>query len=195
MTKFSVLFTGLTLFCTLCLQGQAKYEREFRIKKSEFPQNALLLIREEIEGVRRLRFYKEIDSSTTSFEAKFRKDRLHYSVEFSAVGELEDIELLVKEVDVPEDVYAGISAYLENDCGKFKVRRLQQQYPVTGNQNLEKVMKDAFQNLLLPYINYELVVSCRTDSGREEYEYLFDAEGIFISRRKSLPPNYDHILY
>ena len=142
------------MFCCVPLMGQAKYEREFRIKKSEFPQTALELIQEEVKEARRIRFYKEVDSITASFEAKFRKDRMHYSVEFSALGELEDIELIIKEVDVPQDVYGAISNYIERDCGKFSIRRLQQQYPLTGEIEIKKLMRDAFQNLILPYIRY-----------------------------------------
>ncbi|NNC62379.1 MAG: hypothetical protein HKO11_08570 [Eudoraea sp.] len=193
--KYSILILALSFLCCSPTFAQAKYEREFRIRKSQFPQNALEQIEDQIKDARRLRFYKEIDSATISFEAKFKKDRLHYSVEFNSEGELEDIEVLIKEVDIPTDVFASVSDYLKGNCLNFKIRRLQQQYPVTEKQKMGKVIRDAFQNLILPYINYEMVVFCKTAAGREEYEYLFNSEGVFISRRKSLPPNYDHILY
>lgn len=195
MTKYSLFTVIATLFIALPLYGQAKYEREFRIAKSQFPDQALTWIEEELKDARRVRFYKEIDSARMSYEAKFKKDRLHYSAEFNSRGELEDIELLIREVDVPRDVYQAIEGHLTKDCGRHKIRRLQQQYPVTKEKKTEAVIKDAFQNLILPYINYELIVSCRTGSGRLEYEYIFNAEGSFISRRISIPPNYDHILY
>jgi len=195
MMKYSILILALFFLCCSPSFAQAKYEREFRIRKSQFPQNALEQIKEQIKDARRLRFYKEIDSATISFEAKFKKDRLYYSVEFNSEGELEDIEVMIREVDIPAEVFSSVSAYLKGYCKDFKIRRLQQQYPVTEKQKIEKVIKDAFQNLILPYINYEMVVFCKTDAGREEYEYLFNADGAFISRRKSLPPNYDHILY
>ena len=175
--------------------GQGKYEREFRIKKSDFPANALELITDQIKNGRRIRFYKGIDSITTSYQAKFKKDKLHYSVEFNKNGELEDIEILIDEVDIPNDVYDSISEYLNRTCPKFRIRRFQQQYPVKAEEEISKVIKDAFQNLLLNYINYELIVSCKDKNGRVEFEYLFNADGSFMSMRKSLPANYDHILY
>ena len=46
-----------------------------------------------------------------------------------------------------------------------------------------------------PKINYELIVGGSTNSGFQDYEIQFDAEGNFISMRKSLPANYDHVLY
>lgn len=193
--RYSLYFTAILLLCSLSLLGQGKYEREFRIKRSEFPPNALALISEEISDARRIRYYKEIDSITSSFEAKFRKDKLHYSVEFSPRGELQDVEIRISEVDVPQEVYSTIITHLEKECAKYRVRKLQQQYPVTQDRPFGKVLKEAFQNLILPYIKYELIVSCKASSGRVEFEYLFDSEGSFISRRQSLPPNYDHILY
>jgi hypothetical protein len=195
MKKSSLLFSYLALLCALSSWGQAKYEREFRIKKSEFPENAYALIEKEIKEARRVRFYKEIDSVTVSYEAKFKKDRLHYSAEFNTKGELVDIEVLIKPVDIPEEVFGAISAHVARECENFRIRRLQQQYPIRDDRPIGKVIRDAFQNLILPYINYELIISCKADAGRVEYEYLFDAEGTFLSRRKSLPPNYDHILY
>ncbi|GGD52352.1 hypothetical protein GCM10011361_18780 [Muriicola marianensis] len=193
--KYSFFLTIASFLVSFHLCGQAKYEREFRITKSQFPEQALTWIAEELKDARRVRFYKEIDSARVSYEAKFKKDRLHYSVEFNAQGELEDIELLIEEVDIPREVYQAIENYITGECSRFKIRRLQQQYPMTMERNTEAVIRDAFQNLILPYINYELIVSCRKDTGRVEYEYLFNAEGSFISRRISLPPNYDHILY
>jgi hypothetical protein len=183
------------LLWSLPILAQAKYESEFRIKKSEFPQNAIALIRDQIEDVKRLRFYKEIDSVTISFEAKFKKDRLHYSIEFNSEGVLQDVEIRIREIDVPNDVLKSITKHLEKAHPNYKIHKIQQQYPIRDGMRVKKLIEDAFQNLLLPYINYELIVSCKADTGRLEFEYLFDGEGNFISKRKSLPANYDHILY
>ncbi|MBT8283510.1 MAG: hypothetical protein KJO86_07220 [Muriicola sp.] len=195
MVKYKLLFLSTLLFWGLTGNAQAKYEREFRIKKSEFPQKALELVNHKIEDARKIRYYKEIDSATITFETKFKKDKLHYSVEFNSEGQLEDIEIQISKVDIPSEVWSSITEHLAGYCKKFKIRRLQQQYPIKNGLPTEQLIKDAFQNLILPYINYELIVVCKRDSGREEFEYLFNAEGTFVSKRKSLPANYDHILY
>ena len=184
----------LVLLCSNTLVAQNKYEREFRIKKSQFPETALTYIDSKLKEARRIRFYKETDSAKVSYEAKFKKDRLKYSVEFDENGTLEDIEILIEPVDIPDDSFANIQAYLDDNFTKHRIRRLQQQYPVVG-KDVETVVKEAFQNLMLPYINYEIVVAGKKDEGYEEFEILFDAGGNFIKSRKSLPPNYDHILY
>lgn len=174
--------------------AQNKYEREYRIKKSQFPEKALELISTKLENARRVRFYKETDSTKVSYEAKFKKDRLHYSVEFDEDGVLEDVEILIKSIDIPDDSYSLMTKYLEKKFNRYRIRRMQQQYPV-GADPIETTLRNAFQNLMLPTIKYELIVSGKGDSGYEQFEILFNANGAFEKIRKSLPPNYDHVLY
>ncbi|NNE03109.1 MAG: hypothetical protein HKN52_08080 [Eudoraea sp.] len=193
--KYSFFILGISFLWCFPVLGQAKYEREFRIKKTEFPQSAMLLIKDEIQNARKIRFYKEIDSVTISVEVKFKKDKLNYSVEFDTEGVLQDVEVLIKEIDIPNDAFESINKHLKGSYPKYTIRKIQQQYAVKEGREDRQVIKDAFQNLLLPYINYELIVSCKAKTGRQQFEYLFDAEGNFLSKRKSLPANYDHILY
>ena len=187
---FLILF-----FCCFSTIAQNKYEREYRIKKSQFPEEAIILISEKLEGAKRLKFYKETDSAKTSFEAKFKKDRLWYSVEFDESGKLEDIEILVKEVDLPSDTYSAILKYLDKSFLKYRIKKIQQQYPTNEGEELNKTIKNAFQNLILPSINYELIIGGKKNQEYFDYEILFDSQGNFIQTRKSLPPNYDHVLY
>ncbi|MFC4095464.1 hypothetical protein [Euzebyella saccharophila] len=190
-------FTLLSLCLLFFVQfgtAQNKYEREYRIKKSQFPEKALELISTKLENAKRVRFYKETDSTKVSYEAKFKKDRLHYSVEFDEDGVLEDVEILIKSIDIPNDSYSLMTKYLEKKFKRYRIRRMQQQYPV-GADPIETTLRNAFQNLMLPTIKYELIVSGKGDSGYEQFEILFNANGGFEKIRKSLPPNYDHVLY
>jgi len=196
MNKFKLNKTILVLFlitgCTLFAQN--KYEREFRIKKSQFPENALSYISEKLEAAKRIRFYKETDSSKVSYEAKFKKDRLRYSVEFDENGTLEDVEIEIKPLDIPDEVFAKINSDLEKRFIKHRIRKIQQQYPLENN-DVATTLKNAFQNLMLPSIKYELIVAGKKNKGYEQFEILFDAKGHTEKIRKSLPPNYDHVLY
>ena len=188
------LFLTVLFLCGCWANAQNKYEREYRIKKSQFPEQALTYIEKELKEAKRIRFYKETDSTKVSYEAKFKKDRLKYSVEFDEGGVLEDIELLIRPVDIPNDTFLKINDFLDKDFIKFRIRKIQQQYPL-GKKDTETVVKNAFQNLMLPYIKYEIIVSGKKNKGYAQYEVLFDAEGNFVKMRESLPPNYDHILY
>ncbi len=175
--------------------AQHKYEREYRIRKIQFPTKALNYIKEKLSDAKRVRFYKETDSAKISYEAKFKKERLWYSIEFDKEGELEDIEILIQSVEIPQSAFEAISTYLATNFKKYRIRKIQQQYPVTDSKNPEKTIEEAFQNLILPTINYEFIVSAKKESNFQQYEILFDSAGNFKTIRKSLPANYDHVLY
>lgn len=187
-----LLFMLLTGFL---MQSQYKYEREYRIKKNQFPQKAHALLQEHIQGARKMKYYREVDSTKISYEAKFKMDRLYYSAEFDTQGNLEDIEVLIKEIDIPNASFEAITGHLDSTFAKHRILKIQQQYAVSDFNSVEETVKNAFQNLLLPSIKYEIIVAGKRDKGFEDFEILFDAEGSFISMRKSLPANYDHILY
>lgn len=191
MKKFSFLI--LLLLITTSTISQVKYEREFRIKKSEFPTEALSLIKAKLTDAKKIKFYKEIDSNIVSFEAKFKKKRLWYSVEFNEQGKLQDVEVLIKSIDMPNDTFENATNYLDQNFKSYKIAKIQQQYPVIESD--EKTLKEAFQNLMLPTVNYELMINGKKENKFNKFEILFDATGKFKSIRKSLPANYDHVLY
>ena len=182
---------------SFCIQGtaQATYEREHRIKKNQFPIEAQDLIANEITKVKRLRFYRETDSAKTSFRAKFKKDRLRYSMGFDSDGILEDVEILIKEIDVPNDTFTAVVSYLNQSYTNYQIRKILQQYPVKETEEIKKTLKEAFQNLLLPSVNYKFIVMRKTEDGNVDFEFLFDSEGNLKNKRALLPPNYDHVLY
>ena len=193
MKKFSSLV--LLVFLINAGMAQDKYEREYRIRKSQFPEQAFTFLETYLKDAKRLRFYKELDSAKTSYEAKFKKDRLFYSIEFDEEGLLEDVEILIMEVDIPNSSYQAMQEYLKSNFKKFRIRKIQQQYPLSAFQTVENTLEKAFQNLIDPKINYELIVAGKKDRDFQDYEILFDSNGKFIRLRKSLPANYDHVLY
>ncbi|MBR9855072.1 MAG: hypothetical protein GYB37_10935 [Algicola sp.] len=189
-------FTLLALLGILQIAlAQSKYERESRIEKNQFPAKSYMQIQEYLENAKRIRFYQEMDSTKKSYEAKFKKGRLYYSVEFNEQGSLEDIEFKIKERDIPNATWGAIQQHLTKNHNNYRVKKIQQQYPVSQEQSVEKTLYNAFQNLILPEVNYELVFSTKEKDGFQEYEALFNADGTLIAIRKSFPPSYDHVLY
>ncbi len=186
----------LILFAmTTATHGQVKYEREFRILRDQFPQAALESVKPYLDGVKKLKFYKEIDSNRRSYELKFKKDRLFYSVEFNEQGILEDVEVIIKPVDIPDQTWDAIREHLGRNWPKYKIRKIQQQYPRDAFSSDSETFQKAFQNLILPEIRYEIVVRGKTEKGYRDFELLYDANGELLLMRESLPPNYDHVLY
>ncbi len=188
-------FACLLLLSFAPASAQQKQEREFRIRKAQFPESAREVMEPYLEDVRRLRYYKEIDSARSSFEMKFKHRRLHYSVEFTPEGELEDAEVLIKPVDIPNESLDAIRTHLKETYGRYRIRKIQQQYPRASFASDTQTLKNAFQNLLLPEIRYELVIQTRQESGLAHFEILYDSEGRLLRIRESLPPNYNHVLY
>lgn len=191
---FGPIIIFFIFLCYCPSQAQQKYEREFRILKSQFPTEAITLINNNVQHVKRLKYYKEVDSSTTRFEAKFKKDKLWYGIEFNEKGILERIQIVIKPTDIPNDTYIQIKDHLNNIFTKFRIRKIQQQYS-SKNSTIEETFKNAFQNLILPSISYEIQVSGKKAKGNIEYELIFNADGKQQHTRTALPQNYDRILY
>ena len=164
MKKYKSLFALILLFFVTTGWSQDKYEREFRIRKSQFPESAHAFLKEELQNAKRVRYYKELDSSKVSFEVKFKKERLFYSIEFDGSGMLEDVEIQVKEADIPNASFAAIGAYLDGYFTKYRIRKIQQQYTLAAFGTVSNTLKKAFQNLIDPKINYELIVGGSTDA-------------------------------
>jgi len=190
----AILGIALSLLCSLSF-GQEKQEREHRIRKSQFPASALEFIAAYVDGAKRLKFYKEIDKEQIDYTAKFKKGRLHYNLKFDTSGALELAAFRVKEVDFPEDSWSRVTSYLKTTYTKCKIKKMWQQYPVTDHAETKIVLKNTFQNLMIPAMNYKLFVKGKKEKGFIPYEILFDDEGNFKSSKKALPANYDHVLY
>ncbi|WP_149274539.1 hypothetical protein [Pareuzebyella sediminis] len=184
----------LSLFAVLFGHAQNHYEREYRIKKSQFPEKALTHLDDRLENARRIRYYREIDGTNSRYEIHFKKDRLKYSVAFDNKNNLEGVEIEIRSVDIPNDSFSKIIEYLSLSFRKYRIRKIQQYYSADKN-DIETTLKNAFQNLLLPSLLYKLIISGKKTKNYGQYDILFDAQGGFVKIRKSLPPNYDHVLY
>ncbi len=184
----------IVFFSAFKIHAQLKFEREFRIRKSQFPTNALQFFEEKITESKKTTFYKEIDSSKAIYYLKFKKDRLRYNLEFSEEGILKKINVNIKHIDIPEESYERILLFLKQDFTVYKIKQIQQQYLVENNE--DTILKTAFQNLITSFINYELLVKAKKEKHhKKQYKILFNADGEKISFKETLPPNYDHTLY
>jgi hypothetical protein len=195
LKKIYVYLILVSVFaCCQLSFAQKTYEREFRIRKSQFPSAAHTVIKDNIEGVKRLNFYQETDSNKVNFNAKLKKDKLWYNLEFDKEGALEKIEIFINSTDIPNDTYLNIENYLNNNFSKYRIKKLLQQY-YSNSDTLEETIKNAFQNLILSSNMYEIAIAGKKDNGYLDYEIQFDADGNFKKMRTALPSNYDHVLY
>jgi hypothetical protein len=164
--------------------GQNKYGKEYKIKKVAFPEEALALIEDHLEDAKRVRFYQREDNSKKGFNAKFKKGRLHYNVNFDGNGSLKDVAFDIKEFDVPEDSWDAITAYFSSNYPKLRIKKIQQLHPSGGDP--ERTVHEAFQNLMLPHINYKIIFSAKKEGKRQSYGALFNAKGNLVDVHKLL---------
>lgn len=178
----------VTLFSSTCAFGQ-KVERESRIDTQEVPQPALDYI--ESTTVESVNWYRETGLESISFEAKFKHNKRWFSVEFSQVGELEDIEIELKPEEIQPSKKAQIIEHLESEFKKFKVQKVQVQYKQTPLQTL---LNGSIPNFDLPHA-FEIVVKGKKSKTTELWEFTFDAEGKFISVSQIITRNSTHLEY
>ncbi|MCM4172073.1 hypothetical protein DHD32_11315 [Arenibacter sp. TNZ] len=187
--KYSYLISWLFLTLSLTCFSQAKLEREHRIKKSQFPTIEVEAL--PLETAKKLRYYKEVDSSIITYILKFRIKKMHYHIDFNEKGAIQNTGFGVKEVDIPTDTYANINSFLKENFRNIKIKYIQQRYP--GNS--DNILKNTFQNLILPNNTYKLMFRAKKTDEKEDFLAIFDAEGNVIKTTMALPANYDRVLY
>ena len=190
---FRTLFIAILLLLGIFCFGQKKQEQEFRIDKKELPDGVMVLLSNYLDNAKRLRYYKERDGEKSSYEVKFKKDKLHYSIEFDEKGVLEDVELLIKQTDIPDEPFGKMTQYLKSNHKKYRIKKIQRQYVNTGDA--AQTLKEAFQNRILPKLRYELIIATKDENGYGEFELTFDANGEHLLTRKAVKTKYDHVLF
>jgi hypothetical protein len=65
----------------------------------------------------------------------------------------------------------------------------------TADKNVSQTLQEAFQNLLLPEIRYELIVGGKEGNVFQSYEMLYDAQGNFLSKRIVRSSDKRYVLY
>ncbi|MCH2236004.1 MAG: hypothetical protein MK078_17320 [Crocinitomicaceae bacterium] len=172
--------------------GQEKYESEHRLNENEVPENAKVFV-SRISSSGNIHWYWEEGLNRTSIEAKFKHDKLKYSVEFDTTGVLEDVEIEIAWSSLDETLKKNITAELSTSYKKFKVRKVQIQYSGTENDVMKKLKGEETE--LAVFTLYELVVKCKNEKGVNLVEFLFDNQGKLISKHTVIFKNSSNLEY
>ena len=84
-----------------CVFSQVKYEKEYRIKNDEIPDNIKSYLN-TVAFKNKIKWYKEEGLSKYTYEAKTSHDNLNFSIEFDSLGIIEDVEFKIEWKSVPE---------------------------------------------------------------------------------------------
>ncbi|MBR9845095.1 MAG: hypothetical protein GYB35_02810 [Algicola sp.] len=194
MVKYSYKILLFFLF-SVSLSAQTKNEKESRIQLSEFPENAQILIQPIISDVRRIKHYKEIDGEYVSFESKFKYKKYWYSVEFSRLGILEDIEVEIKERNLESIISKTINLYLKENFIKYDIIKIQEQYVADSSTEDTSFLKSVLENRNVLNSNYELIIAVKSSEDWQLKEMTFGPKGEFLSSRNIQQGSYEYILY
>lgn len=192
MNRLSFILLLIAFCLTGSLFAQSKFEKESRIKPGQVPDKARLFI-DSLKIQSKVKWYKEESLTATSFEAKFSLNQARYSIEFDAVGNIEDVEIETDLNELQPELKDSVYLQLSTDCKKFSIVKVQRQY--TGSES--DLLSGLTTNNLNPSItiNYELIVRCSQEKQAGLFEYLFDDKGKLISVSEIVFKNSSHLEY
>lgn len=193
-----MIFQGMNhfliiVFCLLtpifsCF-SQEKWEKESRLKEHDVPQAALLFFQDLPKNIR-IKWFLEENQDRKSIEAKFKRNKQHYSVEFDSLGVFEDLEIEMKWDEIDPTTQIKIKEQLDSVCSKNKLVKIQTQFLDPKNQ-LKRLI-DFEKNLTL-IKNYEVVVRCTNEKQTQLIEYLFSETGLILKSTKIVSKNSSHL--
>lgn len=177
-------------------QDNIKKETEKEISAEAFPPVALQLSKQLIEHADKINFLMEVDGTDTAYEIKLRYKKQKLSVEFSANGNLEDIEVQKKLKHLQPQVADAIRNTLTDKYKRHKITRCQVQYvpaPTNNDNPVELFIDKKFTNMK---IRYEIEAFVKTNENKRlKLELLFNQKGDIIKKRRIYDRSDDNILY
>jgi hypothetical protein len=160
--------------------SQEKIEKESGIKADQVPKPAIEWLEDAFENIKKPKWYLEISQQGKSFEAKFQFKDHHYSVEFDSLGNVQDVEIEIKESEISPEVWQNIQGYFDAEFDQVKVEKIQRQ--LSGPDAALEDYFDEEENQGI-VIRYELVFQGKKEIW-ELWEGLFEENGRFISKLK-----------
>ncbi len=196
MTRSFSKIIGLTIAGLICLElhvtAQTKFEQESRVKISEVPKQALNFLK-PLPNTANIKWYYEEGLKQNSFEAKFKLSGHKFSVEFGTNGKIQDIEVLIKEENIPLDVLHQIHTAFDEAFERVRIRKIQRQY--TGENTALQSLLNGLNNNRQCTIKYEIVVKAKKDNKVNLFEILFDDQGNVLTIAEILIENANNLEY
>lgn len=183
----------LLLFTTVRAFAQDKVERELKVKTSTVPKDARDWLEDAFETTKSPKWYKEINESGYSYEAKFKLDGQFFSVEFDSIGNIQDVEIEMSLEELSPEVQENLNTYFSTEYKNHKIRRLQIQYSGYAEDLEDLFDENEFENL---EIRYEVEFTGTDLDGLSQFwEGLFDEKGKFIRKRRIITPPTENLIF
>ncbi|GAA0729319.1 hypothetical protein GCM10009430_39400 [Aquimarina litoralis] len=177
---------------TLSVNAQNKIEKEYRIKPSQVPKEALDFIK-KCPFKKKIKWYIEESQNGKSIEAKTFYQKRKYSIEFTSEGEPEDIEIKIPFSELSIDLKKTIQSSLDSIFAKSKIKKTQVQW-VSDRATLISLINK--KNVKAAYAtNYELIVKGKKEKHSHYYELLYSNDGVLLKMLRVVNDNTDNLLY
>lgn len=187
------LFFAIVWSLTSTALSQEKNEREKRIQQEEFPQIAVLELQKILGDDLSIRYYHEFDGQAESYEAKFKWEKHHFSIEFDTTGLVQDVEIRVRRKELPEQTMKGIRDYLDKEYDDWRLEKIQIQYDHSANG--KRLIDAAINHRQSLDPKYELIVASKLKGKISYYEMLFSEGGTLLLKRKVVKRSYDFLRF
>jgi len=179
------------IFLPVCLVGQEKNEREYRIKSTEVSQQSKKWLRDAFELPKRVKWYREENNQTISYEAKFRWKKDNYSVEFSETGAIEDIEVEREFSHLPDSIQGALQSTFNTFEG-VKIYRIQEQWSGSADDLEDAMDAHEWDNII---VRFEIEFYAIIEGESSIWEGLISPEGEIIELKKVILRSTDNLLY
>ncbi len=173
------LSTFLLFVFSIHSNGQHKLEHEKRTVVDSVPDRAVRFI-SNIQFDTKVKWYKEIGLDGISWEAKAKKNKKKYSIEFDKKGKLEDLEITVLPRDVPSALNKNILLYFKSQYTNHKIAKLQIQYIGSDDNILRLINKNERYDLTQ---NFEIIARIINKNETFSQELLFSETGQLLSTK------------
>lgn len=180
------------LLFQLPLTAQQKYEREYRLHAEEVPPLAQDFL-EACGFSSKIKWYGEESLDGHSVEAKLKEDGVTYSIEFDTLGHLQDVEIDIKQEQLPAATEQAIHVHLDRVFDKYRFIKIQKQWTGKNETILELIREGESQKAF--DVKYEIVLKGKKDKERAWYEFLFSGDGSFEKRSTIIFRNTDNLDY
>jgi len=193
----SFILLGIMILCSSAAMAQSeKNEVEDSIESNEMPGKAIETLSEFWPDLNDIRYFRQTDVETVTYEAKLEWQGKSYSIEFTTSGSIIDVEQLVEMEEIAPRARRGIDQYLQQQFEKVRVTRLQRQLIADDEDGIDDIdfIDDILEEDKEDYIiRYELEVEGRSGSRIGAFELVFDRNGDIMQRRKIVRRSLDNL--
>ena len=177
-------------FYSKSIVAQEKFEREYHIKTSQVPDNALNFIN-ACNFDKKVKWYAEESQIGKTFETKTRFKKSKFSIEFDENGLLLDTEEKVKFKKLTIDTQQRLSEQLALLFDHYKIHKIQKQWLGT-ELAIRSYLSDrnSIKGLTL---NYEVVIMGKKKGQHTLYEVLFTDDFGSYEIRKIIQKETDNL--